>query len=52
MDRTRTHGTNWDKAIGQPEVSAAKAAEIKAMRASGFGILKTAKACGVGTSVA
>ena len=32
-------------------MAADKVAAIKAMRASGVGILKTAKACGVGTSV-
>ena len=51
MERAKRHGTKSGRPIGRPEVSAEKVAAIKAMRASGAGILKTAKACGVGTSV-
>ena len=51
MARAKLHGTKSGKPIGRPEVGAAKVAKIKAMRASGVGILKTARQCGVGTSV-
>jgi len=51
MDRARLHGTKSGRPVGRPEVSADKVAEIKAMRATGAGILKTAKTLRVGVSV-
>jgi DNA invertase Pin-like site-specific DNA recombinase len=49
--RARVYGTRSGKPIGRPMVDARKEAAIRSALASGKGILKTARECGVGSSV-
>lgn len=51
MARAMKHGTKSGNAIGRPAVSAAVEARIRELRATGMGIVKTAKEVGCGVSV-
>ena len=51
MARAKKNGTKSGNAIGRPSVSAEVEARIRELRASGLGIVKTAKAAGCGVSV-
>ena len=51
MDRAKQHGTKSGNAIGRPSVSVEVEARIRELRASGMGIVKTAKQVGCGVSV-
>jgi DNA invertase Pin-like site-specific DNA recombinase len=50
MARAKVHGTKTGKAIGRPRTGDATEAAVRSMLDTGAGILKTAKAVGVGTS--
>ena len=50
MARAKAHGTKSGKAIGRPRVSAATERAIRAELGRGSGILRTARAVGVGAS--
>ena len=51
MARAKIKGTKSGKPIGKPPVDAKRMAMVHAELARGTGILKTARLCGVGTSV-
>jgi DNA invertase Pin-like site-specific DNA recombinase len=51
MARARKNGTKSGNAIGRPSVSADVEARIRELRATGLGIVKTAKQVGCGVSV-
>lgn len=51
MARAKKNGTKSGNAIGRPSVSADVEARIRELRATGLGILKTAKQVGCGVSV-
>ena len=51
MARAKKNGTKSGNAIGRPSVSAEVEARIRELRASGLGIVKTAKTAGCGVSV-
>ena len=51
MERAKQHGTKSGNAIGRPSVSLEVEARIHELRASGVGIVKTAKLVGCGVSV-
>jgi DNA invertase Pin-like site-specific DNA recombinase len=51
MARAKKNGTKSGNAIGRPSVSTVIEAHIRELRASGLGIVKTAKAAGCGVSV-
>jgi DNA invertase Pin-like site-specific DNA recombinase len=51
LARARKHGTRSGEPIGRPEIRGYRAVAIKNELRKGTGILKTAKLCGVGTSV-
>ena len=51
MARAKKNGTKSGNAIGRPSVSAEVEARIRELRATGLGIVKTAKQIGCGVSV-
>ena len=51
MARAKKNGTKSGNAIGRPSVSTDVEARIRELRASGLGIVKTAKTAGCGVSV-
>ena len=51
LDRAKANGTKSGKAIGRPSVTAATEARIRALRATGLGMLKIAAQAGCGVSV-
>ena len=51
MERAKQHGTKSGNAIGRPSVSIEVEAQIRELRATGMGIVKTAKQVGCGVSV-
>ena len=51
MARAKKNGTKSGNAIGRPAVSADVEARIRELRATGLGIVKTAKTAGCGVSV-
>ena len=51
MERAKQNGTKSGNAIGRPSVSVEVEARVRELRASGMGIVKTAKQVGCGVSV-
>jgi DNA invertase Pin-like site-specific DNA recombinase len=51
LDRAKKIGTRSGNAIGRPKTAEGTEEKIRAQLAEGHGMLKTAKACGVGVSV-